>query len=266
MAGPIHPMVTLADIRNYFYQFYDHLDHDEGILFGEAQTPVRRVIICWMADLEAIRYAVSREADTIICHEILFYPSDVLYTGHTPEFLSWRVNHRRIAALTEGKLSVVRAHMTLDKVCILDDFAARLGLGSPIHEEPHLVKVYRGGGAVADYLTLVKKTFSMRCVRYSGKDTGRKVGKIGLPWGGLGISRNIGYMEQLVRSGCDLLIAGETENYAMRYAADSGVDMIETGHELSENPGLLHFSERFAHDYPQLDILFYENPQAFQYY
>lgn len=258
--------VYVRDIRSYVFSLMNKLDADEGILFGQPDTPVHRVMICWMADLDAINYAIAHQADTILCHEILYYPSDVLNTGHTPEFLSWRVNHQRVTRLAQGGLSVVRAHMNLDRTCILDDFADKLGLGKPIASEPDLAYVYAGGKTVREYLQTVQKAFNMRCVRYTSRDLDRVVNKIGLPWGGLGISRNIRYMEQLVRMGCDLFIAGETENYAMHYAKDSGLDMIETGHELSENPGLRHFCDMFRQAFPQLDVFFYENPQAFQYF
>lgn len=257
--------ITAEDIKAYLTGFYGRLDADEGILFGRPDTPVRKIMVCWMAEMDAITYAVSRRADAILCHEILFYPSDVLHTGSAPDFLSWPVNQARISALAKGGLTVIRGHMTVDRVCVLDDFAAKLGLGEPVCRRPDLVYAYQGGRTVSDYLELVKTAFGMRHVRHTARDLGRTVQRIGLPWGGLGISRNVRYMEQLAELGCDLFIAGETENYAMRFARDSGIDMIETGHELSENPGLRHFADMLAASFPQLEVIFYENPQSFIY-
>jgi putative NIF3 family GTP cyclohydrolase 1 type 2 len=261
----VRPIVT-GDIKDYLSGFSGRLDADEGILFGRRDRPVKKLIVCWMAETDAIAYALSQQADTILCHEILFYPSDVLHASSAPEFLSWPVNHARASMLAQGGITLIRGHMTVDRVCILDDFAAKLGLGEPVCKKPDLVMAYRGGRTVADYLNLVKTTFGMRYVRHTARDLGRIVQRIGLPWGGLGISRNVRYMEQLAELGCDLFIAGETENYAMRFARDSGIDMIETGHELSENPGLKHFADMLSGSFPQLEVIFYENPQAFSYY
>ena len=58
------------------------------------------------------------------------------------------------------------------------------------------------------------------------------VSRIGLPWGGLGLFVNVGYQQALVEQGCDLFIAGESDNYGFRFAQECGIPMIETSHEI----------------------------------
>ena len=67
------------------------------------------------------------------------------------------------------------------------------------------------------------------------------VHRVGLPWGGLGLFVNVGYQQRLIEQGCDVFIAGESDNYGFRFAAECGIPMIETSHELSENDGLQRF-------------------------
>jgi len=74
----------------------------------------------------------------------------------------------------------------------------------------------------------------------------------------LGLSLNIGFVEKLLSYDPDLLIAGETDEYAMYYARDAGVCMIETGHSLSENIGLRRFIETLRQRYPKVKVVFHE--------
>jgi len=68
----------------------------------------------------------------------------------------------------------------------------------------------------------------------------------------------------IVDHNCDLFIAGETDNYATRFAIDSGVDLIETGHEISENPGLKHFSKMLQNEFKNIEVVFYENKSPWE--
>jgi putative NIF3 family GTP cyclohydrolase 1 type 2 len=53
------------------------------------------------------------------------------------------------------------------------------------------------------------------------------------------------------------LITGESDNYGLRFAAECGIPTIETGHEVSENPGLQHFFRMLQERFPALDVAFY---------
>ena len=80
-----------------------------------------------------------------------------------------------------------------------------------------------------------------------------------LPWGGMGLFVNVGYQQELIEQGCDVFIAGESDNYGFRFAAECAIPMIETSHEISENPGLRRFAEILSAEFPGLDVRFYEN-------
>jgi hypothetical protein len=53
--------------------------------------------------------------------------------------------------------------------------------------------------------------------------------------------------------------AGETDNYGFRFAVESGIPLIETSHELSENPGIRRFTSLLAANFPEVAFAFYEN-------
>jgi putative NIF3 family GTP cyclohydrolase 1 type 2 len=92
----------------------------------------------------------------------------------------------------------------------------------------------------------------------------RRVHRVGLPWGGLGLFVNVGYQQTLIAQGCDVFIAGESDNYGFRFAQEAGIPMIETSHEVSENPGLAVFTERLKERFPDVDFAFYGNPCAWR--
>ena len=154
--------------------------------------------------------------------------------------------------------------MSLDYLCIFDDFARLLELGEPIVDLPGLVRVYDGKGLTyGHYISRVKRIFQMDFIRASVCDLSKPIERIGLPWGGLGLSNNARYMQKLVEQKCDLFIAGEVDDYGMQFAKDSGVAMIETGHEISENPGLIHFTEMLKKQFPTVETIFWEVHPAF---
>ena len=89
------------------------------------------------------------------------------------------------------------------------------------------------------------------------------VHRVGLPWGGLGLHRNVGYQQKLIELGCDVFIAGETDSYGFRFSGECGIPMIETSHEVSENPGLRHFTRMLRKRFLQLKITFHECATVF---
>jgi putative NIF3 family GTP cyclohydrolase 1 type 2 len=256
--------VKVQDVKNYLKSFYGSLRADEGLLYGNPNALVRKLMVCWMATVEALEFAVRNGVDTVIAHEALYFPKDALSAGNVPEFMSWKINMNRLAQLQKGNISVLRCHGTLDDFCIFDDFSALLNLGEPLVKLPGLVQVYAGAGKTfGEYLARVKAVFGLEHIRHTRTDPDRVIGRIGLPWGGLGLSNNARYMQSLVDQECDLFIAGELDNYGIRFAIDSGIDMIETGHEISENPGLEHFTRTLAGVFDSLEVVFFENKPVF---
>jgi len=232
---------------------------DEGFKFGDPQASVTGVLVCWMTTLEALQQAAAEGCDMIICHEQMDYPYSFRASG-AENYLTWTVNRRRISQLVQHGLIVYRAHGMLDHFCILDDFGKLLGLGEPVVSE-ELFRVYdMPPQSVAELVEEVKRCMGMRHLRVVCRDPERMVKRPGLPWGGLGLSLNVGYIERLLRYHPDVLIAGESDEYAMFYALDADIPLIETSHVASENYGLRHFAEHLAANFPGLKVIFHECP------
>jgi len=255
-------IMTADDVAGYIESLAVGPADDEGFKFGNPQASVSGILVCWMCTLAAIERAVAEDCNMIVCHEEMHYPYAAFAPG-LEKYLTWTVNRQRIQALSRAEITVYRAHGMLDYYCILDDFATELGLGTPdVSEE--FYRIYDiEPRTVAQLVEQVKETVNMDCVRVTG-DTTRKVSRVGLPWGGLGLSVNIGFIEELLRYRADVLIAGETDEYAMFYCRDADVPLIETSHAGSENFGLAHFTEVLALAMPETKVVFHRCPVPWQ--
>jgi putative NIF3 family GTP cyclohydrolase 1 type 2 len=85
-----------------------------------------------------------------------------------------------------------------------------------------------------------------------------------MPWGGLGLHSNVAYIQSLIAMGVDVMIAGESDNYGMRFCTEIGIDLIETSHETSEMPGLVRLGELIAADFKGLDVRIHQQDCIWQ--
>ncbi len=263
VAGAIH----VADVVAWLVELAQRngqagLNADEGLRFGERDAVVRGIQVCWMADCGSINAAAAAGANLIVAHEDLFYPYDVLVKGGPADFLTWRTNARRATLLGRHGVAVMRAHGTVDRSHIYDAFVEELALplaGEPATDGSPYGRVYPiEPTTVGKLATHVKQRLGMAAVRVAG-DANAVVRRVGLPWGGMALFVNVGYVQRLVALGADVLIAGESDNYGMRFALDARIPMIETSHEVSENPGLLRFAAQLGEAFPQVPVGSYEN-------
>ena len=254
-------MININDITAEIEQLCGHkLNQDEGLLYGSPQK-INKVTVCWMATPSAIAFAGQAGHDLIICHESLFFPYGVVDALDEPEgWQNWKINEQRKALLKKYNLSCLRIHGSADEICVYDEFAKALGLDKPAYRDG-LIQIFDITPCrLEDLVKRVKEKVGMQSVRVADvAGLQQKVAKVGLPWGGLGLFVNVDYQQALVKQGCDVFIAGESDNYGFRFAQENGIPMIETSHELSENPGLKKFTQMLSETFPKTEFRFYEN-------
>ncbi len=227
---------------------------EEGFKFGDPEAEVTGVLVCWMATLAALEQARAAGCNLVICHETLFYPQSAPIDAER----CWRTNRLRMEAMHRGGITAYRAHGKLDRLCIFDDFAAALGLHD-VHAGEGYARVFRlPPTRIAELVTRAKQATGMPAVRVVG-DLDREVTRVGLPWGGLGLFVNVGFMQRIVENGAEVGICGETDEYAMRFAEDAGLALIETSHAACENLGLRRVSALLREAYPDLPVVFHES-------
>ncbi|NLD72857.1 MAG: hypothetical protein GX649_09090 [Chloroflexi bacterium] len=258
---------STQDIIAYVGGLAGHgLNRDEGVKHGEPDRAVDGVLVCWMATRQALETAAREGCDLVLTHESLYYPYNATdRDDNPPGWEEWPTNRGRREVLERHDLTLLRVHGSLDEVAIYDDFAALLGLGEPAQADA-LARVYDVAPCtVADLVARVKRCTGLGAVRVSApRGMEQVVRRVGLPWGGLGLFVNVGYQQRLVEMGCDAMIAGESDDYGMRFGADLGIPLIETGHSVSENPGLRRFADMLAARFPGLRVVYHECPPAWE--
>jgi putative NIF3 family GTP cyclohydrolase 1 type 2 len=251
-------MVTTRDIHDWLESLvHCKLNEDEGIMFGDPSRSIRGVSVCWMPSPTNIEIASAAGHDLLIHHEALLYPYP--FTNRQPvNAMHWYPNVQRITALAESGMIATRLHGTLDELWIFEDFAEQLGLKRVAAKgKEYLHKVFEiEPVAYGDLIARIKDCAGLPNVRATSIKPNRTVRKVGLLWGGMGLFVNVSYQQQLLELArdIDVFIAGETDNYAFRFATELEIDVIETSHELSENRGLAKFSGALQQQFPQLEV------------
>ena len=259
----------VRDILNTVETLSGHaLNEDEGVIIGRAEQRVGAAIVCWMATRDALTEAEASSADLVIAHESLFYPYNARPKADAPEpWERWQTNRQRREIIERAGFTLARVHGSADEICIFDTAASILGLGEPVLgtgcEKVNEIEPV----ALRDLIERVKRAVGLDHVRVSCSDTDldRRMHRVGMPWGGLGLFVNVSYQQWALEQGCDVLIAGESDSYGFRFSGECDVPMIETSHELSEIPGLRKFTELLAERHPDVSFAFHDNGNAWQW-
>lgn len=240
-------MAAAEDILHFVQQRTGHtIRADEGITFNRQRRSLSGVTVTWTADPDTIAAAAAAGHNCIVHHEALTHPYPAFTSGQERHYLSWQTNTQRLSLLAKHDLTAIRLHGSLDEAYIFNDFATQLGLTEPVaavHDPQQWQQVFRAPVATfGELVDHVKRATGMFALRTSHHDHDRPVGRVGMPWGGLGLFVNVSYMQSLVDLGADTFICGETDNYGFRFATELDIAVIETSHEVSEVRGLRHFA------------------------
>jgi putative NIF3 family GTP cyclohydrolase 1 type 2 len=254
--------IRVSDFQDYVLKLKKQigagatLNPDEGLFMGTPETEIRGILTCWMATVDALQRAGAEGCNLVVAHEqFYFYPyfsSDQMQ----PQYRSWCPTRRRIETAERHHLCMMRLHGTMDMLHNFDDFVELIGLKNTKRGSGYARVFPIQETTVAELIEQVKRTLRLEHVRVVG-DLGRRVRCVGVPMGGLGLDSNLSYLQSCIELGADVLIGGEADEYGFAFAADADIPLIETGHFVSENPGIINFTRRIQADFPGLKILTY---------
>jgi len=239
------------------------LGSDEGFRWGDTNIEVTGVMVAFFPTVDTIEACAAEGCNLLICHEQLQMPYTWRSNGDFSEYMTWPVNFNRISALAKHDITLFRAHGTLDVFCIHEAFVDLLGLGAPVAGDGFVTLYEIRPVSVRDLVADVKRRTGMAGLRVTA-DLDRVVSRVALPWGGTGLSVNANFINSVIAHDPDVLIAGETDEYAMRMVRDCGVELIETGHAVSEEPGLVRFAAYLGEQFPDLRVVFQECEPAWE--
>mgnify|MGYP000132649415 CR=1 FL=1 len=234
---------------------------------GSLDAEVHKVAVVFMPTYVAIKQAVESGADLIITHEPTYY-------NHMDEGEWLRGNpvyEKKRTLIEESGVSIFRLHDYVheyepDGILIgmlkkLEWVAyanpEEMNLLTPPSSEQHTVRTI---------VSHLKSKLGIESMQVAG-DPDQPVKCFGLMPGASGGRSHIQY---LGRQDIDLLIVGETNewetNEYVRDAADMGLAkaLIITGHQKSEEAGMLTVVEIIREAYPSLQVEFIATPIAVQ--
>ncbi len=228
---------------------------EEGVLYGREDASFSSILVTWMPTVAALEHAVSENCQLIVCHEALSFHDYFPYAS-SPEL--WTADRARQSILEANDLTVVRAHSTVDPTHVVPAFIKALGLSPParrgnvwsFHQE-HPIPLK----------ALAKRTaagLGMQTLRVTG-DPERSVTRVGTMVGGLGLDRHlVSWERHLMGCGVEVIVLGETNDFAQRFAIDSGIALIETCHSASEEPGLAVLADDLRSRFPAARVVFHK--------
>lgn len=227
-----------------------------GLLVGDYDREVRRVMTCLTVTPESANEAVRREADLIVTHHPLpFKPLRRLTTDCPEGRLLWK--------LMGAQVSLYSPHTAFDSA--LEGINQRLAAGLGLQDIQPLVPLEDdtlGAGRVGNYsspLTLAEvgerlKSFLEleRIQRVTEAD--REVRRVAVACGAAG-----SFLEAAWAADCDCFVTGETRFHTCLEAEARGVGMLLVGHFASERFAVEELAARVAAEFPDAQVWASEN-------
>jgi len=250
-------MITGHTVEQFFATFNPEgrLNPEEGFLHGSGDQHVQGICVCWMATRFAIEHAITQDCNLIICHEALTFYDYPVWAADPPG-QPWVSDQARLDLLDEHNIGVLRVHSTVDPTHIGPALWEAIGLPEPQSRAWAYSQHKVEGTAVGDLAIRTRQALAMSHLRVTG-DLDRIVSNVGTAWGGLGLDRHIDvWVEHLLPRGAEVLIVGETNDFAQRFAIDNDIALIETCHSASEDPGLRYLADDLSRQFPEISVIF----------
>lgn len=229
-----YPLDTACDFDNV------------GLLVGDKDAAVTRVIVCLDCDINTVNYAKSVGAELIVTHH------PVIFSG-VKNILAGSV----IYELVKADVAVISMHTNLDIAVsgVTENLCNAIGLTNVkpyVAHDGFLIREAECNITDADKLAQNIKTCLGGSVRYV--DAGRKIEKVLVCSGSGG-----GFLTDVIANGYDALIAADIKHNVFMDAINNGVSVFDAGHYQSENvivtPVCLELKETFT----DVDFITYNN-------
>ncbi len=238
-----------------------------GLLVGDRQQNVERVLACLTLSPDVAAEAVSRHVDLVVSHHpILFRPVQRL-TSDTTE-------GKVLLDLIGSRVAVYSPHTAFDSAAdgINQQLAEALGLtnvgvlrsvlpsqcpdgaddssGDPSGQRP------LGSGRfgrlpqaepLVEFNERVKRSLGISRLQYTGDDR-QTIERVAVACGSAAE-----FLPDARRHNCEVLLTGEARFHACLEANAAGIAMVLAGHYATERPAVEQIADRIAGRFPDLD-------------
>jgi dinuclear metal center YbgI/SA1388 family protein len=221
-----------------------------GLLIGDPNRPIERVMTCLTITPHSAAEAVSEAADLIVSHHPLpFRPLGRVTTETTPG--------RLLLDLAASRVAVYSPHTAWDSAA--EGINQQLARGLKLRGIAALVPAVEGQGTgrwgwLEDSLTLdaladqVKQMLGLERVQVVGARD-RLVRTVAVGCGSAGE-----LLEPARQAGCDAMLTGEASFHACLEAEAQDMGLVLAGHYGSERLGVERLAELLTVQFPGLEV------------
>lgn len=217
-----------------------------GLLIGDRQRPVARVMACLTVTPSVVREAIERGVDLIVVHHPLpFKPLAKITSDSTVG--------KMLLHLIAGKIAVYSAHTAFDSAAggINEMWASGLDLRDvkPLVPTTEGVDAGRVGGGRYGHLAepISVDGLSRRAVAFCGAPGARTVGPTGnVTKVAIGCGSGGGFLAAAKARGCQALVTGEATFHTCLEAEACGIALVLVGHYWSERFAMARLGERLS--------------------
>lgn len=250
-------MFTVADVSEVLRSLAPHHLAEEwdnvGLLVGDRQSHVQRIMTCLTVTPESVREAIAQQVDLIVTHHpIPFRPLKRLTTEE--------MTGRLLLSLIDAGIAVYSPHTAFDSARegINQRLAEGLGLLEiqplePISNDPDGLGAGRWG-QLAEQCTLaevgarLKRFLQIEGLHAVGAPA-QLVQRVGVACGSAGQ-----FLAAAREHGCELLVTGETSFHTCLAAQADQIAILLPGHYASERFAVESLAESLGSCFPDLVV------------
>ncbi len=249
---------ALATIINFLQDFaplslaesWDNV----GLLLGETEQPVRRIMTCLTLTPDVADEAVQKNVDLIVSHHpILFRPVQKL-TSQTSE-------GRMVLKLIQSRIAVYSPHTAFDSA--RDGINQQLATGlqltdiKPLRPAPDAEQPDVGGGrwgtlpescSLAELVERVRLLLRIEQVPVVA-NLSKRITTVAVACGSAGE-----FLTDALAAGCDAFLTGETRFHTCLDAKENDIALLLPGHYATERPGIERLSTLLQQQFPDLNV------------
>ncbi len=253
--------IKLSEIMNYIetlaprelQEGYDN----SGLILGNPNTGVARVLVCLDVCLDALETAISKDCQLIVSHHPAIFKAIKVFTEDTRE------GELLVKAVT-NHLAIYSAHTNFtDLLC------KKLGLKDTGVIQKNLYANSEGGfgryGTVdaiqgKNFIKMLKMTLSLPAVRLVGY-VPESISKVAVYNG----AYDRGILNDLKTLKPDVLVTGDLKYHDAQELAENSLFTIDAGHYGTEKIFAEEMSALLKSEFPHLGVLPYEGADIFTF-
>lgn len=224
---------------------------NSGLQIGNTSKEVKKLGVCFQADLNTIKKAVKAETDFLITHH------PVLSPNHNPLKSIINADYEILRLLINNNITVFSCHTNWDKAKggIMDYYSKLLKLNNTITE---------GFTITGDVTTIktndlideLKKTLGINNIRAYGNNS--IINRLSYS-PGAGINKET--INTAIKHKSQALISGDAKDGITRYAIDSGLTIIDAGHYGTEHLGMKELAKNIKTKFKSLEVIYIDSEE-----